>query len=101
MTLARSKKVRNSARGQNCTLRIYQVCNHNPETVVYAHVGGAGGVGMKCGDNMGVYACSSCHDVIDGRINYPDGSYDFSADILRALEETQQKLIDSGIMVIK
>ena len=101
MTLARSKKVRNSARGEDCTLRFYQVCNHNPETVVYAHVGGAGGVGMKCGDNMGVYACESCHSLIDGRIKHPEGNYDFSSDILRALEETQQKLIDKGLMVIK
>lgn len=99
--LARSKKVKNSARGKECTLRFYQVCNGNHETTIYAHVGSAGGMGMKCGDNMGVYACSSCHDLIDGRIKHPEGSYDFSADILRALEETQQQLIDDGIMVIK
>lgn len=101
MTLARSKKVRNSARGESCTLRFYQVCNDNPETVIYAHVGSQGGMGIKCGDNFGVYACSNCHDLIDGRIKSPDGNYDFSSDILRALEETQQKLIDKGLMVIK
>lgn len=101
MTLARSKKVRNSARGKDCTLRFYQVCNENPETTIFAHVGSYGGMGMKCGDNMGVYSCSNCHDLIDGRIKSPGGEYDFSSDILRALEETQQQLIDDGIMVIK
>lgn len=101
MSLARSKKVRNSARGEDCTLRFYQVCNNNPDTVIYAHIGSGGGVGIKCGDNMGVYACSACHDLIDGRIKSPDGNYDFSADVLRALEETQQKLIDKELLVIK
>ncbi|CAH9012607.1 protein of unknown function DUF1364 [Vibrio phage 199E37-1] len=101
MTLARSKKVRNSARGESCTLRFYQVCNDNPDTVIFAHVGSQGGMGMKCGDNFGVYACSSCHDLIDGRIKSPNGNYDFSSDILRALEETQQKLIDKELMVIR
>ena len=101
MTLARSKKIRESARGESCSLRFYQVCNDNPETTIFAHVGSAGGMGLKCGDNFGVYACSSCHDLIDGRIKSPTGDYDFSADVLRALEETQQKLIDKGLMVIE
>ena len=101
MTLARSKKIRNSARNESCSLRFYQVCNESPDTTIYAHVGLGGGTGIKCGDNFGVYACSSCHDLIDGRIKPKDGNYDFSADVLRALEETQQKLIDKGLLVIK
>lgn len=101
MTLARSKKIRNSAKGEECALRFYQVCNGNPETTIFAHVGSAGGMGIKCGDNFGVYACSRCHDLIDGRIKHPEGNYDFSEDVLRALEETQQKLIDKELMVIK
>ena len=101
MALTRSKKIKDSARGESCALRFYQVCNDSNETVVFAHVGSDGGMGIKCGDNFGVYACSGCHDLIDGRIKSPDGNYDFSSDILRALEETQQKLIDKGIMVIK
>lgn len=94
--LARSKKIRASARGEECTLRFYQVCNSNPETTVFAHVGSAGGMGIKCGDNFGVYACSNCHSKIDS-----ESKADNAADIMRALEETQQKLIDKGLMVIK
>ena len=96
MTLARSKKVRNSARSESCTLRFYQVCNDNPDTVIFAHVGSQGGMGMKCGDNFGVYACSSCHTKID-----TDPKSKNAADIMRALEETQQKLIDKELMVIR
>ncbi len=62
-----SKKIRNSARGQQCLVRIHGVCNGNSETVVLAHVGRGSGMGQKCDDIHAAYACSSCHDAIDGR----------------------------------
>lgn len=95
----KSKKLRNSARGQSCTLRLIHVCNGNPETVVLAHVGTGAGMGAKCSDNMAVFACSACHDVIDGRA--PDsGLNDLPEDKLRALQETQRIWIDEGLMCI-
>lgn len=44
-------------------------CNGNPETTVLAHVrrGNLAGMGQKPPDLVGVWSCSSCHDVIDGR----------------------------------
>ena len=98
----KSKKVRESARNEDCTLRLFNVCNFNTETTVLAHIGKASGTAAKCGDNMAVYACSDCHDVIDGRSHY-NAKYnpDINGDLLRALQETQQKLIDKGLMVIK
>lgn len=63
-----SKKIRNSARGQNCQVRIPSVCNHNSETVILAHVGKGSGMGQKCDDIHATYACSACHDVIDRRV---------------------------------
>lgn len=62
-----SKKIRNSARGQQCQVRIPGVCNGNSETVVLAHVGKGSGMGQKCDDIHATYACSACHDVIDNR----------------------------------
>ena len=61
--------LRQFARGQDCQLRIYGVCNYNPETTVLAHlrVGGVAGMGQKPPDIAGVLACSACHDAIDGR----------------------------------
>jgi hypothetical protein len=59
-------KLRLSARGQECLVRIPGVCNRNPETVVLAHLNG-GGMGMKTSDLHGAYCCSSCHDMLDGR----------------------------------
>ncbi|BBI46989.1 hypothetical protein KPSA1B_105772 [Pseudomonas syringae pv. actinidiae] len=36
-----SKKLRASAKGQDCTVRIPAICNYNPETTVLAHLPGA------------------------------------------------------------
>lgn len=65
----KASKLRKSARGQQCQVRIYGVCNGNEETTVLAHyrLAGLNGAGMKPPDMIGAYCCSSCHDVVDGR----------------------------------
>ncbi len=76
-------------------------CHHDNQTTVYAHVGRNRGTAIKCGDNMGVYACNHCHDAIDGRTKYDEQlNPNIYEDIFRALEETQGKLIDKGLMTI-
>lgn len=62
-------KITESARGEQCTVRLPGVCNRNPETVVLAHyrLPGHCGTGIKPPDFMGAYACSDCHDICDGR----------------------------------
>lgn len=64
------KKLRLMAKGRECQVRIPSVCNHNSETVVLAHIRMAGitGGGQKANDLLGAWACSSCHDAIDGRV---------------------------------
>lgn len=61
--------IRKAAKGQRCQVRLPGICNHNPETVVLAHYRLAGmcGTGIKPSDLLGAFACSSCHDCIDGR----------------------------------
>lgn len=93
-----SKRVRESARGQDCTVRIPGACNFNPETTVLAHLPcGQKGMGMKGFDTVAVYACSACHDVLDGRRK---GEVDWS-DMLRAIAETHEALIRAGILTVK
>jgi hypothetical protein len=92
-------KIRQSARDEDCSLRL-GMCSGN-ETVILAHIGRNRGMGIKCGDNMAVYACSNCHDLIDGRVDNPHLDLDLEYEKLRALEETQGKLISKGLMVIK
>lgn len=61
---------RKEARGKECMVRIPGVCNFNPETTVLAHyrIAGYCGSSLKPDDDLGAWACSACHDVIDGRI---------------------------------
>ena len=62
-------KITDSARHENCTIRLGQVCNHNPETTVFCHISGVRfGHGMGIKTKFGAYGCSSCHDAIDGRV---------------------------------
>ena len=64
----KSKKIRESAKGKDCQVRIPGVCNFRPETTVLAHVARGSGVAQKCDDIHSAYACSDCHDVIDRRV---------------------------------
>lgn len=91
----RSKKIMNSAKGEDCALRLPGVCNFNSETTVAAHIGRVRGMGHKCSDICIVYACSDCHREIDshGRAEYAD-------DVNRAWEETLNKLINKRLVVI-
>ena len=73
-------KLRKTAKGRECMVRLPGVCNHNPETTVLAHVrlAGVSGMGMKADDLLGAWACSSCHDAIDRR-----GHLDLERDYVR------------------
>ena len=66
-------RITKAARGRDCQVRIPGVCNGNPETTVLAHYRMAGtcGMGIKPNDLQGAWACSACHDLIDGRTRHP------------------------------
>lgn len=92
-----SKKLRDSARMQDCTLRIPSVCSFDPEQTVLAHLPcGNKGVGMKSPDNMAVFACAHCHAFIDGPRRHEISGIDY----LRALCETQMHWIETGLITI-
>lgn len=94
--MIRSKKIKDSARMEDCSLRLVGVCNFTPETTVLAHVGRNRGIGIKCDDSFSCYACSDCHTRIDS-----EERSELALDILRALEETQKKLFDKGLLNAK
>lgn len=68
-------KLRKAAQGRACMVRIPYICNGDPATTVLAHfrMSGYAGMGLKPPDHFGAFACSSCHDAIDGRskTDYP------------------------------
>lgn len=94
-----SQAVRDSARGEDCTLRL-DCCNGNTETTVLAHIRAFGWAGMaqKPPDFLAVYACSACHDHLDRRASEAQWGWD---DILRALGETQMRLSAKGLLTLK
>lgn len=94
-----SPKLRNSARGEACTLRL-ACCNGDAETTVLAHLRyfGWAGIAQKPHDFLGVFACSACHDAIDGRAG--GGLYGYE-DLFRALGETLAVQFRKGRLVAK
>lgn len=99
----RSKKYTQAARGQQCTLQIAGVCNHNPETVVFAHFPDEGhGMGIKADDFIGGDCCSACHDAIDGRVKNTDfDGYTKDFYLRRSMTRTIRRRIEAGILELK
>ena len=92
-------KIRKSARGEDCQVRLPGICNFNPETTIFAHKGGAG-MGIKSADILGAYCCSACHDVIDGRIksHYPKTTIENA--FYEGIFRTQLILIEKGLIKV-
>jgi len=91
-------KLRKSARGEPCQIRL-DGCNAgvNNETVVLAHLNGAG-LALKAYDVHGAYCCHSCHDILDGR---KPSDYDkewLELIHLRGVIKTQEKMIEKGLI---
>ena len=94
----KSTKITQSAKGENCALRIPGVCNFNSETTVFAHNNGAG-MALKAHDIHGCYACSDCHNWLD-KTSTRDDKRIFAQELLRAMIETQSILIQKGLIKI-
>ena len=95
-------KIRESARGQQCQIRLVGICNHNPETVVLAHYRMAGtcGMGMKPNDIQAAYACSQCHDAVDGRLKTEYTHEELQTAFAEGVMRTQQILIKQGLLKV-
>ena len=95
----RSAKIRQSARGESCTLNS-PLCNYDPDTVVWCHsnFGEHGkGYGIKAHDIFGFYGCSGCHDWLDnGKWVAEEKRFLFSLAHARSL----LRLIEKGIVKV-
>ena len=96
-------KIRESARGQQCQIRLVGICNHNPDTVVLAHYRMAGtcGIGMKPNDIQAAYACSQCHDASDGRLKTDLSPDEIRTAFVEGVMRTQQILIKQGLLKVR
>ena len=98
----RSKKLRDSARGEQCTLRIPGVCCGDPETVVLAHPPVAnGGMGTKGSDIDGAFACHQCHDVLDGRTTNTVPLWEVYECFIRGAAETRARMVERGLIKVE
>lgn len=99
----RSDALRQSAKGQTCTVRLPGFCNHNAATTVLAHLpGGGSGTGTKGDDTHAAYACSDCHDFIDRRRQSKELSGAIVLDaMLRGLAETHHRMIEAGLLKVE
>jgi hypothetical protein len=91
-------KIRRSAKGESCTLR-WPGCLHDTYgAIVLAHLPHpAKGMGNKGPDFHAIYACSRCHDILDRRDRCMEVDW---RDVLRALAETQARLVEKGLMEV-
>ena len=91
-----SRYLRQSARGEECTMRL-GCCNHDPATTVLAHLRlfSMAGMGAKPPDWCAVFACSACHDALDGRSQDPWGW----EDVARAVLFTLKRQFDKGLLM--
>ena len=93
--------IRKAARMQGCSLRL-RGCRNDPEMTVLAHLNCVDkGMGFKSPDWWAVFACSNCHDIIDGRKQTDMSHEDVDHRILYGLYETQKELIRLGHIIIK
>lgn len=70
----KTSKIRQSARGEDCTINLDGVCNYNHETVVWCHSNRyehGKSLGRKADDVHGAYGCSSCHQIYDRQAKRP------------------------------
>lgn len=99
--MVRSKRITQSARGEQCTFQILGVCNGNPETVVYVHLPDeTHGMGIKATDISGAYGCSCCHDAVDRRTICPELEDRRDWYCRRAQTRTLGRMLEKGVLRI-
>lgn len=94
------QSLRDSANGEECTVRIVGACNGRTDTTVLAHLPelvADRGMAIKGIDEAAAFACVCCHDVVDGRRPLPAGAsrtsvmLDFFRGHVRTLVRWKQK----------
>jgi len=96
-------KITESARNENCTMRLPGVCSFNPEETVWAHSnrGSDGkGMGKKAHDVNGAYACYACHQTYDRQRQRPMGLSleEVEAKFTLAMKKSRQILSEKGLL---
>lgn len=95
--------LREYAKGKPCMIRLVGICNRDDATTVLCHerVIDLSGAGLKAPDFFAAWGCSSCHDVVDGRVE-SGLTYDQRRLALSdGVRATQLCLLNAGIISVK
>lgn len=94
-------KLTKAARGQECTIQLYPYCNMNPETTVLAHAPSEfKGMGIKSPDWWGADSCSTCHNIVDGRMKVDISGEEIKAAHIRGVYRTIKRRIEQGLISV-
>lgn len=92
----KSNKLRNSARGQECTMHVVGVCNYDPDTTVLAHINTDGSImGGKAPDYSACFCCSDCHAWLDQNKGSEEDRLFYTR---RAMVRTWGKWFEQGVI---
>ena len=92
----KNNKLRQSAKGRDCTFNVVGHCNYDSETVVLCHIDSEfKGMSMKSPDFFGGFGCSGCHAWLDQHLGTEEDRLFYS---LRALCRTQKQWFDEGVI---
>lgn len=99
----KTTKIRQSARGEDCTINLEGVCSYDPDTVVWCHSNRASdgkAMGRKADDDRGAYGCSSCHKIYDRQAKRPDhlSLDDVEEAFTLAMEKSRAILVSKGLV---
>lgn len=78
-------KITESARGEDCLVRLVGVCTYDPEKTIWSHArweAAGRGKSIKAPDIAGAYCCTACDGVYDGQARYQE-PYTCRADVDR------------------
>lgn len=94
-----SKKIRDSARGEDCTIEIPGVCMNEVETVVLCHFPDEyGGTSIKSDDTSAGYGCYRCHRVVDGVDENDEFLQNKDFYLRRSQTRTVRRMIEKGVL---
>lgn len=100
---ARGRRIRESARGEQCQVRYVGICSHDPAKTIWSHARwgaqlGEGGRGMstKASDILGAYACTACDAAYDqmtgaGDMTRAELDLDWMMGLLRSIVMLEKK----------
>ena len=93
-----SKKLRDSAKGEDCQLNLEGICNRDPSTVVWCHIRkfSMAGISQKPHDFLGYYGCDACHRAQESRDDVCGDD-----DLLRAIMRSLSRLYEKGILKVQ